>query len=406
MNKEIHVVGGGISGLTTAYFLAKKGFNVTLFEESDSLGGLIQTQKRDLGLAEWGATGWLNTPFMECFVDELQVPMSKENPENKKKFIYRNTMSRWPLRKRETLSFIYHLFVKNHLSKSKLKPHDKESIAQWGDRALGAGPSFYILQSALRGVYVGDASNLSASFILDRFFTTRHKKKKKKKRKGTISPQNGMEELIQLLEKALHDLGVQIQLNVSYKRDSYDQCPVVYCVPLNRLLEVDEKEFTLFKESIHSVTYGDLTSVTTFHPKDSTLPRGFGCLFAPDQNLNSLGAIFSDGLYHHNRDTHAMRWIFKGVEKEETILPKIRDDYKALTLKEPTILGYDFRSIPDALPMYDFALEDLYHNHLKKYERGHNRIFLHGNYMKGIGLAQIIEKSSLLASNIEEYCDW
>jgi protoporphyrinogen oxidase len=40
MSKKIAVVGGGISGLSSAYFSLKKGFNVDLFESTDRLGGL------------------------------------------------------------------------------------------------------------------------------------------------------------------------------------------------------------------------------------------------------------------------------------------------------------------------------------------------------------------------------
>lgn len=39
-NKSLAVVGGGISGLSTAYFALKKGFSVELFESTDQLGGL------------------------------------------------------------------------------------------------------------------------------------------------------------------------------------------------------------------------------------------------------------------------------------------------------------------------------------------------------------------------------
>lgn len=40
MSKKIAVVGGGISGLSSAYFSLKKGFKVNLFESTDRLGGL------------------------------------------------------------------------------------------------------------------------------------------------------------------------------------------------------------------------------------------------------------------------------------------------------------------------------------------------------------------------------
>ena len=41
-NKKVAVVGGGPSGLTCAAFLAKEGYDVTIFEKSKKLGGIIE----------------------------------------------------------------------------------------------------------------------------------------------------------------------------------------------------------------------------------------------------------------------------------------------------------------------------------------------------------------------------
>ena len=47
MSKRVAVIGGGISGLTTAFLLKKRGFQVKVFEASDRLGGNVQTVSRD-----------------------------------------------------------------------------------------------------------------------------------------------------------------------------------------------------------------------------------------------------------------------------------------------------------------------------------------------------------------------
>lgn len=40
-NKKIAIVGGGPAGLTCAYFLAKEGYNVDIFEKEEKLGGIL-----------------------------------------------------------------------------------------------------------------------------------------------------------------------------------------------------------------------------------------------------------------------------------------------------------------------------------------------------------------------------
>jgi protoporphyrinogen oxidase len=45
MKKTAAIIGGGITGLSLAYFLLKKGIKVTVFEKEDHLGGLVSTFK-------------------------------------------------------------------------------------------------------------------------------------------------------------------------------------------------------------------------------------------------------------------------------------------------------------------------------------------------------------------------
>ena len=47
MNRMILVLGGGISGLVTAYELSKNGFNILLLEKENSLGGLASSFEKD-----------------------------------------------------------------------------------------------------------------------------------------------------------------------------------------------------------------------------------------------------------------------------------------------------------------------------------------------------------------------
>jgi len=43
MNKKITILGAGISGLTTAYLLQKKGFDVTVIEKNNQPGGAMES---------------------------------------------------------------------------------------------------------------------------------------------------------------------------------------------------------------------------------------------------------------------------------------------------------------------------------------------------------------------------
>ncbi len=71
MHKQVIIIGGGLSGLTLAYLLERKGFEPTIIEASSRLGGRIHTVEGKLGTPlELGAT-WFTDQHHEL-LDLLQ----------------------------------------------------------------------------------------------------------------------------------------------------------------------------------------------------------------------------------------------------------------------------------------------------------------------------------------------
>lgn len=70
MSKQVVVVGGGIVGLTAAYFAAKRGDNVTLIEASPLLGGLLKSSETDFGYFDYGVhiASQTGTPALDEFL--------------------------------------------------------------------------------------------------------------------------------------------------------------------------------------------------------------------------------------------------------------------------------------------------------------------------------------------------
>src|SRR5271157_2840424 len=59
--KSVAVIGAGITGLTAAFYLQRKGVPVTIYEASGRVGGVIQSIRRDGYLAEFGPNTILET---------------------------------------------------------------------------------------------------------------------------------------------------------------------------------------------------------------------------------------------------------------------------------------------------------------------------------------------------------
>ena len=79
MKKTVVVLGAGISGLTAAYTLAKKGLRVIVIEKNDYVGGLAATFCYKNHLIDYGPHNF-HTHSSEVFKfvkDELGVPLKK-----------------------------------------------------------------------------------------------------------------------------------------------------------------------------------------------------------------------------------------------------------------------------------------------------------------------------------------
>src|SRR5579862_6696236 len=60
MDSSVAIIGGGISGLSAAYYLAKSGVPCTLLEARPRLGGVIQTEVVDGCVIEGGPDSFLS----------------------------------------------------------------------------------------------------------------------------------------------------------------------------------------------------------------------------------------------------------------------------------------------------------------------------------------------------------
>ena len=58
--RRVVIIGGGISGLSTAYYLLKRGIPSTILESRPRLGGVIQTEHVDGCTVEAGPDSFIS----------------------------------------------------------------------------------------------------------------------------------------------------------------------------------------------------------------------------------------------------------------------------------------------------------------------------------------------------------
>lgn len=178
---RIGVVGAGISGLATVYYLQKESrrkgleIEVSLLESSGRLGGVIRTERQDGFLLEAGPEGFAaHKPQARRLVEELGVPTAGSRDERRRTFVLRDGRltplpdgmmflspvrlgAFWrtaPLSRRGRLRALAEPLVTR--SRGDL------SLRQFLERRLGREFVEQVAEPLIAAVYGGDAERLSA----------------------------------------------------------------------------------------------------------------------------------------------------------------------------------------------------------------------------------------------------
>src|SRR5271155_674649 len=91
--KSVAIIGAGITGLTAAFYLKRKGVPVTVYEAGGRAGGVIQSSRQNGFLAESGPNTILETsPKISELIRDLNLESWRiyTNLDAKKRYIVRD----------------------------------------------------------------------------------------------------------------------------------------------------------------------------------------------------------------------------------------------------------------------------------------------------------------------------
>lgn len=401
MKKEVHVIGGGFSGMTLALKLAEQGLDVHLHEKSNRLGGMLKTEKVPYGLVESAANGILLTKSVESLFSELGLHGLAPLRESKRRFFFREGLKQWPLQIGETIKFatkiMYHLLTR----KRRLVPQRMESLQRWGDRNIGSQSTRFLLGPALQGIYAGDLNQMSASLILGPLFK---KNRKRNPYRGTYSALEGMQELVNALEKKLGEVGVKIHLNATIELKNFKEVPTVIATSVKAAAELLWPVDPGLASTLKRVNTAPLVSVTCFFRRYQTKYQGFGALIPRGLSLRALGVLFNSYIFAGRDSFYSETYIFGGATDQKInqlsnvqIRELIEKEREIIFEEKLPLVELYIHRWPDGLPYYDLSLEQV----LREVSTPHG-LYLHGNYMGGIGLSKILDRSIELAKEISQ----
>lgn len=184
---NVIIVGGGISGLSTAYYLAKAGIPFTLVEKNSHLGGVIVTQNASGCVVELGPDSYLSSkPGARDLINEVglggEVIGSKD--DERETFIWKSGKLNpipdglqfmvptkiGPILQSPLFSFKAKIQMgKDLFRKPPAAPLPDRSVAEFVSDHLGQEVVDYLAEPLLSGVYGGDPAELSVQCTLPRF---------------------------------------------------------------------------------------------------------------------------------------------------------------------------------------------------------------------------------------------
>jgi oxygen-dependent protoporphyrinogen oxidase len=173
---SVVVVGAGVTGLTTAYALRRRGIAVTVCERDPAVGGVMATTAEDGYLAEHGPNSFLSTPHVETLLQELGLDGDcvEARPVVRRRYVVRHgRMVALPTSPPALLSSPL-LSARGKLRAAAewmipaRRDGDDESVAAFVRRRFGAEVLDYAVNPFVAGVYAGDPERLSVTHAFPR----------------------------------------------------------------------------------------------------------------------------------------------------------------------------------------------------------------------------------------------
>ena len=462
MKTDVIVVGEGITGLGIAYWLKKRGINVTVLAKDGEVGGTMKSVQESGFLYETGAnTALETTPLFKELVSDLKLDSEfiYANPEGKNRYILRDGVLRsMPL---GPSSFFYtRLFstaAKFRVMKEPFieRAEKEESIAEFVERRLGREFLDYAIDPFVAGVFAGKTEQLSVRSAFPKLYALEEKygglvkgmikgvqerkqrAEKAKDRAETFSFVSGM----QILPRAVgNSLGKGILLHSKVtgirnlttahnepanepdarrylveflrngKEEEIEADIVVFAIPAYDAAPIIKLLSRETANVLSSVYYSPVISIFLGVKREDIGRKldGFGFLIPSKEKRNILGCLWNSCLFG-NRAPAGMVALnaFVGGARQPELTGLNDEQIIKITLGElKSIMQFSGKPVylnitrwHKSIPQYEIGYQQKM-DMLAQFEESNQGIFLAGNYRGGISVGDCVKNAYDIAESI------
>ncbi|MBI4041686.1 MAG: protoporphyrinogen oxidase [Deltaproteobacteria bacterium] len=433
ISKECVVIGGGISGLSSAFFLKRSGRDVALYEKSDRVGGMIHTVTKEGFMLEEGPNAYMGHEGAICeMIDGLDISSQKilAQPLAKNRFIYRrgriHAVPQNPLKFMISPLLSWSSKCRILMEPFLTKGRGEETIGQFFQKRIGPEATRILIDAWVCGIYAGNIDELSAEACFPRWVALERKhrslflglfKDKSPKRDRTLfSFKSGMSYLPSCMEQWLgksifkkhHVLNVE-----KTKKDHYtvileneqgelvvETPTLIFATPAYVTAEALQHVDVAIATSLLRIAYAPLCVFHWGFQKGHVLKKlnGFGFLVPRSQRKRTLGVLWNSSLFEQRApQDHVLLTVMAGgaidptAYADELLMNQLyREIKEMLDFQGPPVMTHEKRYLK-ALPQYrlgHLAMRAKVEDALKQ----HPGLYIIGNFLDGISTVECIEK--------------
>lgn len=451
------IVGAGISGLATAYFLEKAGIDVLLLEKTEQPGGTIRSARHDGWLIESGPNSALETTplFKQIFSDlRLDSELMYANPAAANRYIVKNAaLQLLPFSPMSMiLSNLFSFGGKLRVMKEPFvgKAMKPESVAEFVERRLGKEFLDYAINPFVAGVYAGDPRQLSIREAFPKLYALEERYgglirgmirgRRDRKQRGEVAKdraklfsfRSGMEVLPRAIAAAMKGAihygavvdrvipmraGKYPMHTVSYLhaggRQSVESRALVLTSPAYSTAEIIRSIDPEFARTLDSIYYPPVAEVFLgFTEEQLGRPLdGFGFLVPEVERRNILGCIWSSSLFPGRAPEGGVALtVFVGGARQPQLVSSDDGALLRVVMAELESLVAT-RGVPvfnritrweKAIPQYNVGYAGVL-NSVERFEQNFQGTFICSNYRGGISVGDCLTNAEVTARRVQEH---